>query len=82
MTNFQPPPIEPLLEWWFQALNEPVGIILKTSDRTRLTAKLYAARAAHSNPQELAGLSIAMSPTALDELWIIHQIIKVEDAGE
>lgn len=72
----------PLLERWFQALHEPVGIILYTNDRQRLMNQLYAARKAHDTPEELMGLSICLSPTAENELWIIHKIVRVENVEE
>jgi hypothetical protein len=74
------PTNSPLLEWWFSALHEPVGIILMTTDRHRLMNQLYAARQQHDNPEELMGLSICLSPTAENELWIVHKIVKMENA--
>lgn len=67
-----------MLEWWYEALHEPVGIILLTSDRHRLMNQLYAARVDAGKPEELAGLSICMSPTAENELWILHRKVTVD----
>lgn len=76
-----PEDLTPLLEWWFQAQAEPVGLILRASDRHQLVHKLYAARAASPQSAELAGLSIAMSPTSTEEIWIIHNgKMRVENA--
>lgn len=71
----------PLIEWWFTALNEPVGIILITNERSRLVTKLYAARQECAEKEELMGLSLCMSPTNENELWIVHKkVMRVEDA--
>lgn len=60
-----------LLEYWYAALAEPVGVVLRTDDRDRLRAKLYAARR-EAVDEKLSSLSIIFSPTAEDEVWIMH----------
>lgn len=67
----------PLLELWFSALNEPVGIIVTSTNRPLLIQKLYKARAEYSDPEVLAGLSICTSPTTDTEIWIVHKVVKV-----
>lgn len=69
--------LAPILEYWFTALNSSVGIVVNSSDRHTLMNKLYEARRTYSNPAELEGLSITMSPTNDQELWIVHKKVKV-----
>lgn len=65
------------LELWFEALHEPIGIVVQTTNRTVLMNRLYKARSEYQSPEDLAGLSIVMSPVSDKELWIIHKVVKV-----
>lgn len=66
------------LEWWFQALHEPVGIILTSNNRVVLMNKLYAARKAYTQDDSLQALSICVSPTDPTELWIVHKTVRID----
>lgn len=72
---------DPLLEWWYKAASQQVGIILICSDPRRAMNRLYAARRNNPDPR-IEGLSICLSPTSADELWIIHKVIKLEAEGD
>jgi len=74
--------LRPVLEYWFDASKEPVGIIVMTNDRNLLMNRLYEARREYQkqDPGAFDDLSICMSPTSDSEVWIIHKIVKVEDA--
>ena len=74
----------PLLEYWYMALHEPVGIVVISNNRHGLLTKLYAARQESPDKEELMGLSICTSPTSDNELWIVHKKVKVvkEDGEE
>lgn len=73
--------VNSLLEYWMLAFAEPVGIIVTSNNRHLLMNKLYAARKeAESQHPELMQLSICVSPTNAEELWIIHKVVRVEDA--
>lgn len=72
--------MNPHLEWWFKAKAERVGLILMTSDRPRLMNALWAARQGYERPEDLADLSICTSPTSEHELWIVHKVVRIEDA--
>lgn len=63
-----------LLEFWYAALRSPSGVrirILQGENRLAL-AKLYKART-EALDERLASLSICVSPTASDEIWIVHR---------
>lgn len=62
-----------LLEYWYAALRSPSGtrVRITSGDKVTAKAKLYKARAEALDDQ-LKSLSITDSPTADDELWIIH----------
>lgn len=66
----------PVLEYWYIALNEPVGIVVMSDNRHLLMNKLYAARQQAQDP-DLQALSICMSPTNDTELWIVHKTVKI-----
>ena len=62
-----------LLEYWYDALKQPVGLILRTSDVEALKQRLYAARRAASDPR-LIDLTLATSPDFPEsELWIVRK---------
>jgi hypothetical protein len=69
----------PLLELWLQALHEPVGIVVETTNRTTLMNRLYEARKEYQDREALMGLSICVSPMSENELWIIHQTVRVKE---
>jgi hypothetical protein len=61
------------LEHWYAALRSPSGVRIRivSGDKALVKAKLYKARA-DALDHKLSGLSITDSPTADDELWIVH----------
>jgi hypothetical protein len=61
-----------MLEYWYRALAEPSGIILVTNDRDGLRQALYRARRSANDP-DLDGLSLVLSPTDDNQLWIIKK---------
>jgi hypothetical protein len=70
--------IDPLLQWWYTAAHQQVGIILVCSDARRVMNKLYAARRANPDPA-IENLAICLSPTAADELWIVHKTVHLKE---
>jgi hypothetical protein len=62
-----------MLEYWYRALRSERGIVVRAvdCDRDAMRQALYRARKEAADI-ELEALSIVMSPTANDELWIIH----------
>jgi hypothetical protein len=71
-----------LLDFWYMALAQPVGIVLQSENPKAYAQQLYQARSAFDQRYEIDGLSICMSPTSDTELWIIHKEIKVEKSAE
>lgn len=69
----------PVLEYWYKALGQQVGIVIVSSDTKRLMSQLYVARREAQDP-DLMKLSICTSPTSPDELWIVHKTVKVNHA--
>lgn len=60
------------LEYWYNALRSQSGVCVPVyGDIARAKAQLYKARKDAMDPK-LASLSITDSPTASDELWIVH----------
>lgn len=59
-----------LLETLYDALREPLGIVVETNDVERLRQKLYALRKDHP---DLADLSLVPSPTTPNQLWILKR---------
>lgn len=60
------------LEYWYAALRSPSGVCVPfEGDATRAKAKLYKARK-DALDDKLSTLSITDSPTASNELWIVH----------
>lgn len=64
--------MKPFLDLWYQALATPVGMAFTTNDRNALRQKLYAARAATGDP-DLDKLSLVLSPTDENQIWIVKQ---------
>lgn len=64
--------LPPLLEYWYMAKNSQAGIKLRVNNVDRALAKLYAARTKACDPT-LKTLSLIRSPTAHDEIWIVHR---------
>lgn len=60
-----------LRSFWLMAFDEPVGLLLATSDPQGLRAALYTARAKMSLPQ-LADMQIRISPWPEGQLVICH----------
>jgi hypothetical protein len=72
----------PILEYWFAAKREQVGIVVTSNNRQRFMNQLYAARREYPDPRELEDLSICVSPTNETELWIVHKTIHLEGPTE
>lgn len=67
---------EQLLAILYQALGEPIGLLLRTSDFARARQALYRARQ-ESGDQALAGLQFRASPGLPDgDLIIVNQKIQ------
>lgn len=60
------------LEYLYDALRSPRGIVLRTNDVERLRAKLYATRKETLDP-DLEVLSFIPSPTDPSELWLVRK---------
>lgn len=69
-----------MLEFWYRALRSPDGVCLRTNDREGLMQRLYAARREVMDP-DLKPLSLIQSPTAPDELWIVHNKETSDDSA-
>lgn len=62
-----------MLEFLYQALTTPFGIVLKTSDDVeQLRQRLYRERRKAADPA-LDELGLTPSPTSPDELWIVRK---------
>lgn len=59
------------LELLYQALGTPLGIVIKVSDSSLASQRLYKARA-NSGDSDLDQLQIRKSPYSADELWIVR----------
>lgn len=59
------------LDLWYQAAASSCGVVVYTTDRDFLRQKLYAARASARDP-DLDQLSLVLSPTDENHIWIIH----------
>lgn len=68
----KPSPIQGFLEPWFEALRSQSGVRVRVvGDYELARQKLYRARREALDPR-LETLSVVQSPTASDELWIVH----------
>jgi hypothetical protein len=59
-----------MIEHWYTALREPVGLCLRSNDRALLRQKLYAARR-EAKDEALEALSVIFSIEDETHLWII-----------
>lgn len=59
-----------MLEYLYQALASPIGIVLHVSDFNLARQRLYQARASAADPA-LAGLQFRASRVDPQELWIV-----------
>jgi len=67
----------PILELWYAALREPIGIIVACSNADKMKAQLYKARKDSADP-ELQRLMVHTSPrNHSGEVWITHRHIDV-----
>lgn len=64
-----------MLEFLYQALSAPFGIVLRTNDVEKLRARLYAARK-EAQDLDLDNLSLVPSPYSSSELWILRRAPK------
>lgn len=61
------------LEFWYEALNSPFGIVVAVSDIEAGKQRLYQARAKSGDPA-LSAIQIRVSPVSpLEELWLVRQ---------
>ncbi len=75
------PTKELLSQILYQALGEPIGLLIRTSDPARARQGLYRARQGLADPA-LAGLQIRTSPIEGGELIIINERIPVPGRGQ
>lgn len=57
-----------LIDFWFAALGEPLGIYITSPDPIRLKGMLYSARAKHQ--REAGGNPTSRTPTSIDSIQI------------
>jgi hypothetical protein len=70
----------PLIELWYAALREPIGIKVQTNDAERMKTSLYLARKQAEEP-ELAKLMIQTSPlNPKGEVFITHREIDLPES--
>ena len=63
----------PLLEYWYRALHEPLGVKFATNDVRKARAHLYKARADARDP-ELDQLALVVSPVSPEtEIFIMRK---------
>ncbi len=60
-----------MIEFLYEALSKPFGVVVETDNPERCRQKLYAARRASADP-ELDGLSIVI-PGSPGEVWIVKK---------
>jgi len=61
------------LEFWYQALATPFGIVIAVSDVEAAKQRLYQARAKSGDPA-LSAIQIRVSPVSpSEELWLVRQ---------
>lgn len=64
---------EGFLEYWYQALREPIGIAIETDAPERLRQLLYQARAKAADPQLSALMLIVPQGANSTEVFIAHR---------
>lgn len=70
------------LEFWYEALENPFGVVIAVSDVPKGIQRLYQARQ-KSGDEKLAGLSIRKSPLNPDsEVWLVHTTSRKVVAAE
>lgn len=63
-----------LLEYLYDALRSPLGVVLDTEDPERLRQRLYALRAERQGTDpNLRTLAFIISPTNPSQLWILRR---------
>lgn len=60
-----------MIEFFYAALNSPLGIIISTDDPDRCRQKLYAARRAAADPA-LDGVAVTI-PATPNEVWLVKK---------
>lgn len=68
----------PLINYWYQALESPIGIIIETDDRNLLRQHLWLARRKAFDP-ELENLQLSYSHNP-NEVWIWHKATRLRNA--
>lgn len=66
------------LEWWYDALYEPIGIVLRTNNRDALLGSLFIARKNAADPQ-LDALVAIRAPFIEDEVWVLHRKVQINE---
>lgn len=75
--NFKMDFKEPILSYWYRALQSPWGIELVCSDPDGLRQKLYAARR-EAKDTDLDTISLCISPFDPTKLWLVKRESKDE----
>jgi hypothetical protein len=63
---------EPILSYWYRALQSPWGIELICSDPEALRQRLYAARR-EAQDSDLEGIALCVSPFDPTKLWLVKK---------
>ena len=69
-----------MLEYWYQALGERYGIVLKTDNPKQTIQRLYRTRKEANDP-ELYKLHIKNSPVDPEAIWIVKNEHGEESSG-
>lgn len=65
--------VDHLIRYWENALRQPLGIKINTSDRVLLRQQLYRARDGLANKEDFKGLTVTLPKTPKNQIWIIHR---------
>lgn len=61
-----------MVEYWYNALRSERGVVIFSTEREKARQRLYAARAEAADPA-LEALSLVLSPTDPNEIWIVKK---------
>lgn len=65
------------LTLWYEALGQPLGVVVETNDVENCRQKLYALRR-EANDRDLDSLGIVISPDKPGQIWIVKKQVKVD----
>jgi len=68
---------EPILNYWYRALQSPLGISILCSDTESVRSRLYLVRKEAKDP-DLDQISICSSPFDPMKLWLVKKVKKNE----